>query len=291
MHFPQIKHQAFVLLVLLFALSACNTVNGPSSLGLSLSDEPLVGKFVWHDLITDDTKAAQHFYSGLFGWTFEETTRPGGGPYILAKLNGHYVGGIVHESDPDDKINYSRWLGYLSVANMEKALKTTRSAGGKIAVDARELGSVGQVAAISDPQGAVLGLVRSNHGDPDDSQPAALGHIVWNELLADDDQAAASFYEALAGYKIQTIKRRGGQYIKLNADGRERAGIMQNPIENYPPTWLTYFAVADPVAAAAKVESLGGKVLLPPSAELRESTIAVVEDPSGAVLVLQQWPL
>ena len=66
---------------------------------------------------------------------------------------------------------------------------------------------------------------------------------------------------------------------------------MQNPIDNYPPTWLTYFAVADPIAATAKVESLGGKVILAPAADLRESTLAVVTDPSGAILVLQQWPL
>ena len=289
MHHPLIKYWTFMFLLL--GLNACSTVNTPAGLGFSLSDEPLVGKFVWHDLITNDTAAAQHFYAGLFGWTFEETIRPGGGPYILAKSNGQYVGGMVHKDNPNDQTNYSRWLGYLSVANVEKALKMTRSAGGTIVVDARELGNIGQVAAITDPQGAVLGLIRSNHGDPDDSQPDALGRIVWDELLVEDTQAAASFYESLAGYNIQTIQRRGGQYIKLTADGRERAGIMQNPFEYYPSSWLTYFAVADPIAATAKVESLGGKVLLPPSSDLRESTLAVVEDPSGAVLVLQQWPL
>jgi hypothetical protein len=37
-------------------------------------------------------------------------------------------------------------------------------------------------------------------------------------------------------------------------------------------------------AAAERVESLGGKVLLPVSREVREGTKVVVEDPSGAIL-------
>jgi predicted enzyme related to lactoylglutathione lyase len=52
--------------------------------------------------------------------------------------------------------------------------------------------------------------------------------------------------------------------------------------------WLTSFGVADPAAAAMLAESLGGKVLLAPSPEVREGTMAIVADPSGAVVVLQQ---
>ncbi|MBE9550270.1 MAG: VOC family protein, partial [Proteobacteria bacterium] len=279
------------VLLLAFSLSACSTVGGPSSSGFSLSDEPLLGKFVWHDLVTEDTAAARRFYAGLFGWTFEETERPGGGAYILAKSNGRYIGGMVQRGDLADGKNVSRWLGYLSVADVTRAVEATRAAGGTVIVDVRELGNIGKVAAIQDPQGAVIGLVRSKHGDPDDSAQNALGSVVWNELLASDSQAAATFYTTLAGYQTQSINRRGGQYTKLNQGSRERAGILTTPFADYPPTWLTYFAVADPVAATAKVVSLGGKIILAPSADMRENSMAVISDPSGAVLVLQKWPL
>lgn len=291
MYCPLFKHRTLSLLLLILGLAACSTVGGPSSSGFSLSDEPLLGKFVWHDLITEDTTAARRFYSGLFGWTFEDTERPGGGPYVLAKSNGRYVAGMVQRDDGVDGINYSRWLGYLSVADVAKAVEATRAGGGTVVVDVRELSKMGHVAAIQDPQGAVLGLARSKHGDPDDSEPDALGRIVWNELLATDVQAAASFYSALAGYQVQTIDHRGGHYIKLSQGDRQRAGILQNPYADYPPTWLTYFAVADPVVAAEKAVSLGGKVILAPSPELREGSLAVITDPGGAVLVLKKWPL
>ena len=66
------------------------------------------------------------------------------------------------------------------------------------------------------------------------------------------------------------------------------AGILRNPTDRWSPVWLTYFGVADPAASAARAASLGGKVLLPVSPEVREGTMAVVQDPSGAILVLQK---
>ena len=68
----------------------------------------------------------------------------------------------------------------------------------------------------------------------------------------------------------------------------ERAGILKNPTRDWRPLWLTSFGVDDPVAAAVRAESLGGKILLAASPEIREGTIAVVADPAGAVLVLQK---
>ena len=62
-----------------------------------------------------------------------------------------------------------------------------------------------------------------------------------------------------------------------------------NPAENYDPVWLTYFGVDDPAAAAAIAENLGGKIILPALPDLRDGSRAVVTDPSGAILVLQNW--
>ncbi len=286
-----LQRQLLTALFLLLGISACSTVSGPTVSDFSLSDEPLIGKFVWHDLITDDTDATQRFYSAVLGWTFEQTTRPNGGPYTLAKLNGHYIGGIIQLDDPAGETDYSRWLGYLSVSDVDKAVAITRSAGGTVVVDVEDIINIGKVAAIKDPQGAVLGLIRSIHGDPDDSMPDAVGRIVWNELLTSDDAQAANFYQALAGYEVHSLDRRDGKYTMLKTAGIERAGILQNPFGDTLPAWLTYFAVNDPAGAAAKAESLGGKILLAPSPDIREGSLALVSDPGGAILALQKWPL
>ena len=88
---------------------------------------------------------------------------------------------------------------------------------------------------------------------------------------------------------VNTIDRRGGQYTLLASNGKNRAGILKKPSDKITPVWLTYFGVDDPAAAAVLAESLGGKIILPASQELRDGTMAIVTDPSGAVLVLQNW--
>lgn len=268
-------------------VAACRATAPIGAGKLALADEPLLGKFVWHDLITDDVASSRRFYGGLLGWQFEQTTHPQGGEYTLILADGHYLGGIIFLADPDGS-DFSRWLPYLSVADVDAAVRATQSAGGAALVGPLDLGNVGRAAAVSDPQGAVLGLLRSRAGDPDDSLASAPGRVVWNELLAADDLAAAGFYAALAGLEVSSTPRQGGRYTTLRAQGRERAGIMLRPDERLKPLWLTHFAVADVEAAAGRAAELGGKVLLAPSPQVRDSQLAVVTDPNGAILALQQ---
>ena len=175
-------------------------------------------------------------------------------------------------------------------ASSKNAFKTTclRS---RLTASARDV-NLGRVAALIDPEGAVVGLATSNIGDPDDrTTSAAPGRVVWSELLSGDPAAAAEFYRQLVGFDVEVIERRGGQYTFLNAQGVNRAGVMEMPAEDVEPTWLTYFGVDDPQRAAAKAKELGGTVVLPPSPDVREGTMAVVTDPGGAVLVRQKVPM
>lgn len=274
------------LLVLL--MPACGTTPTAGTAGLSLSDEPLIGKFVWHDLITDDSAAAQRFYGRLLGWEFENTTHPRGGDYTLIKAGGRYLGGIVERADGEDE-DFSRWLPYLSVSDVDRAVGLNDSAGGATLIAPLALGNIGRAAVITDPQGAVLGLLRSRHGDPDDAAETHFGQIYWNELLASNDVAAAEHYRSLAGYRVETVARRGGQYLLLEAQGRDRAGVLQRPNDEVDPEWLTHFAVTDVDTAVRRAADLGGRVLLPPSDDLRDGSFAIVADPTGAPLALTEF--
>ena len=289
---PSTKVQSIlvVLAVFLVGVTACTTASRPDLTGMSFASEPLLGKVIWYDLITEDLDSSRTFYAGLLGWTFEESSGSRGENYLVARNGDVVVAGLLGIDAPDDAENYSRWLPYISVDNVDAALARSTAAGATVAATARNV-SFGRVAAIVDPQGAVIGLARSTIGDPDDfTTTAAPGRPVWTELLANDPQAAATFYGSLANYDVRTVSRRGGEYTVLASDGTDRAGIFQNPAEGeYMPVWITAFGVSDPAAAAAKVESLGGAIVLPVSAELRDGTTAVVTDPSGAILVLQSW--
>ncbi|HEY7378838.1 MAG TPA: VOC family protein [Steroidobacteraceae bacterium] len=283
----------FVLLtaawLLTLATPGCvSTTSKLDTSGMSFSSDPLVGKVVWNDLVTEDLDGAKRFYGKLFGWTFQDTTSYSGQPYALAKSGNVYVAGLLSVPPRRDGQKVSRWVPYVSVPDVDAALDRVKEAKGGIPVPARDV-RIGRVAAIVDPEGAVIGLVRSKIGDPDDATTkAAWGRIVWTELLSNNPSAAADFYRSVMGYEPRTIERRGGQYTLLTRRGVERAGILKNPTENWSPDWLTYIGVADPSDAAKSVEALGGKILVPVSPQIREGAIAVVADPAGAVLVLQK---
>jgi predicted enzyme related to lactoylglutathione lyase len=289
MNIGKIPVIAVLLVTLAVVGSACTTVESPDLGSMTFADDPLLGKVVWHDLITEDIVAARTFYGELFGWTFEAANSPRGKEYSVAKSGDIYVAGLVAIERPEDGTRFSRWLPYISVSDVDKAVNRSVAAGATVAVSARDV-DLGRVAALIDPQGAVIGLARSALGDPDDRTTAAApGRPVWNELLATDTETAASFYETLGGYDARVVDRRGGKYTLLGRDGTDRAGLMKKPAEDEPPVWLTFFGVTDPAVAAAKAESLGGSIILPAAPDLRGGTVAVVTDPSGAILVLQQW--
>jgi uncharacterized protein len=253
---------------------------------MSFSEDPLVGKFVWHDLITEDIDAARRFYGGVLGWTFEDSgTRDG---YVVARSGDVYVAGMVPVTEPADGSNLSRWVPYVSVADVDDAISRSGVRDGKVAVTARDV-PLGRVAALIDPEGAVYGVARSSIGDPTDATTAAApGRVVWSELLAADPDKAAAYYEGVVGYSIENSARSGGTYTFLRQGDVKRAGILLNPMSGWESQWITYFGVDDPVAATERVERFGGRVVVPVSPDVREGTVAVVTDPSGAILALRR---
>ena len=57
------------------------------------SPEHHVGKMVWTDLVTPDLGAAERFYGGLFGWTFQ-TVHTGVSDYAVVLVDGRPIGAL-----------------------------------------------------------------------------------------------------------------------------------------------------------------------------------------------------
>lgn len=280
--------RSLALMLLAGMLTACAR-SGDDDLGRALTDAPKYGKFVWHDLLTDDLEAARAFYGPLLGWSFEAAQRPAGGPYtVIRSAQGQVVGGMLEVEDPGDGADYSRWLGYYAVPDVDAAADTFAGAGGQVLIEPRDLAMVARAAVVRDPDGAVVGLVTSRIGYPIDQLRLDEGDVAWNELVTVDPEGSAALYAGLTASTVREEARGDFTYRMLRNEGRERAGVMARPDEDIEPFWLTYFAVGDPAAAAARATELGGEVLLAPTPEVRNGTIALVTDPNGAILGLRQ---
>jgi predicted enzyme related to lactoylglutathione lyase len=66
---------------------------------------------------------------------------------------------------------------------------------------------------------------------------------------------------------------------------------MANPLEELGPVWVSYLRVESPADIAAKVDSLGGRVIVEAQARAIGGEVAFVAGPSGAGIALQTWPL
>ncbi len=264
------------------------TAPGVPLKGMAISTTPLIGKFVWRDLLTDNPAAVKPFYAGLFGWEYEERTARGR-PYTLVKAGGQYIGGIAQADRKVPQEANSQWLSYLSVPDVDRAAERTQAAGGSVLLAPFDLSKVGRAAIVTDPQGAPLGLLRASFGDPADTPEPVTHRFLWTELLARDPAAAAQFYAALVGYEV-LVHDEGDKPFRVLKLGRERAGIMRMPFGGMQPTWLVSVMVADPAASAQRAQQLGGRILVAPRLDVRRGSVALIADPSGAVLALQKWP-
>ena len=120
--------------LLLAVPTGCVSTSGIDTSAMSFSQEPLVGKVVWNDLSTQDLDVARRFYGGLFGWTFEQSTAPGGQPYLLARSGRILVAGLVAVNSPSKDVVLSRWVPYVSVSNVDSSVARATAAGATVAL-------------------------------------------------------------------------------------------------------------------------------------------------------------
>lgn len=252
------------------------------------------GEFVWHDLVTDNPAACRAFYSALFGWTFEESEGIDPG-YLMIKQQGLPMGGLVTLRRTTDPV-VAQWLTYVVVPDVDRAVETFRRAGGRVFRGPLTTRKDLRVAVVADPQGAPLGLASRGPRLPPDAAAAApvavppLNQWLWMEYVATDASAALSFYADSIGFKNEVSEARDNFTYYLLTTGRPRAGLFRSPWQRETSAWLPYLRVADPTATAARVAALGGTVVLPPDPGVRNGSLAIVLDPSGAPFALQRYP-
>lgn len=113
-----------------------------------------------------------------------------------------------------------------------------------------------------------------------------MGEPGWIDLGSSDVDASHAFYTALFGWTVDVPD--GGGYGTFLLDGKRVAGVGPRTNEEGPTAWKMYVLTDDAAASAAKVTEAGGTVISPVSEVMTAGTMAIVADPSGAVLGLWQ---
>jgi uncharacterized protein len=110
------------------------------------------------------------------------------------------------------------------------------------------------------------------------------GTFSWTDLGTTDPDGAKRFYAELFGweYDDQPIPQ-GGTYTMVRKNGKDVAGLSQ-AMEGMPTAWNSYVTVESADSAAARAGELGGNVMGEPFDVMDAGRMAIVQDPTGAVL-------
>ncbi|MBK9140175.1 MAG: hypothetical protein IPM17_15645 [Verrucomicrobia bacterium] len=246
----------------------------------------LPGKFVWADLVTDNVGAVLPFYSEMFKWDFRNY-----GGYLIAFRDDRPLAGVFQRTRPADSDAKPRWFGYISVPDVTQAARAATQAGGRVVVEPAKQSKRGEQAVLTDPEGALVGVIKSSAGDPEDFQ-AEPGEWVWVQLLSRDARQAGEFYRAVAGYDLVENSQPGrlSDFV-LTSRGYARATVRTIPADkpDVKPNWLPFVRVTTIGESLAKAKQLGGRVLVEPRPEALDGKVAVVADPAGAAVGIMEW--
>jgi len=254
------------------------------------TDERLPGKFVWSDIFTSDVSGIRRFYSGVLGWDWRWISEQPGHLYGMFYDDGVAVAGVAQRAAPVEGRSYARWIHYFSAEDVAAVESGTLERGGRAWISRRAVANRGELAILSDPEGAPFGVLKSSSGDPPDYR-AEVGEWIWIGLFTRDAGAASKFYTTLLGYDVrETDEHPEVLDLILVEGGHSRAGIAElSPDSENKPTWLGFVRVEDVSAALDKVRRLGGEVVWEPQDEALRGDLAVVTDPIGAPIGLLHW--
>jgi predicted enzyme related to lactoylglutathione lyase len=241
------------------------------------------------ELGTTDVDAAKRFYGGLFGWTFQDMPVGPDMTYTMVSLGQQVIGGLS-KMGAEMAGAPPHWSAYVTVENIENAVKKVTANGGKVIKDAFDVMDAGRMAVVQDPTGAAFCMWQAKqHIGAGVKQE--VGAMCFNELFTTNVDAAGKFYANTFGWKPEAMDMGAhGTYtlFKMAPDAGNIGGMMAMPpsMKGVPSNWITYIQVADCDASTKKVTELGGKVIVPPQDIPNIGRFSMVQDPAGATFAL-----
>jgi uncharacterized protein len=265
----------------------------------------------WVDTSQPNPEATLPFYTGLFGWEFENVMpEDSGGKYFIGRIRGGDVAAVG--TLPPGAPAIATWNTYVWVDNADESAEMARKAGGSVLEEPFDIPGAGRMAVIADPEGATFSVWQAK-GHKGAQVVNEHGSLNFNILATRDPARAGEFYGAVFGWQLPPAPS-GMMWWALPgyADHLEqsRPGLRKQAAEmgapegfvdvvaalvliapddpSTRPSWGVTFGVDDASSIATKAKELGGQVLIEPfDAPWTRST--VIKDPEGAIFTATQF--
>ncbi len=252
-----------------------------------MSNAEILGRFVWHELLTTDTAAAAAFYAKVAPWRTAPSNMPGYTIWMAAQTQ---VGGLM-ALPPGSGDTPPHWLVYVGTPDVDATCAKAQGLGAHLVKEAADIPNVGRFAVLVDPQGATF-AVFTPMGGPPPGAPPAHGGFSWHELATTDLTAALRFYGELFGWRKGQAHDMGamGVYQIFEHAGNPVGGMCRPGSVQNAPSWLSYVNVADCGRAVSAAKAAGARLLHGPMEVPGGSWIALLNDPQGGAFAVQEAP-
>jgi predicted enzyme related to lactoylglutathione lyase len=124
-----------------------------------------VNAFSWDELGTRDREGAERFYGEVFGWTLEPIEQGGEFVYGSWQLDGRKIGGLMPMGEQFPAHTPAHWLPYFGVEDVNATAARAEELGGGVRVPRMEV-PAGAFSVLSDPHGAVFGILQGSYDPP-----------------------------------------------------------------------------------------------------------------------------
>lgn len=122
--------------------------------GATLVNE--TGTLIWDELITDQPSTALPFYAAVVGLGSATMPMPDG-DYTVLQVQGDGVGGCAPPPRPDVP---NHWHVYFCTDDTDATVAKAAAEGGALMAEPFDMKTVGRMAVLTDPQGAVFSVMQ-----------------------------------------------------------------------------------------------------------------------------------
>jgi predicted enzyme related to lactoylglutathione lyase len=251
-----------------------------------MSNADIRGRFVWHELMTTDTKAAGAFYPKVTNWKTQTWDKDPS--YTMWAVAKGPFGGVRPLPDAARAAG-PHWLPYVGTPDVDATVQTAQGLGGRVYMGATDIPDTGRFAVLADPQGAVFAIFSQPASTPSGGGGSMPQEFSWHELATTDPVGALRFYAALFGWAEVATHDMGpmGVYHLVGLGGVASIGLWKTTADKpMPPHWLCYAHVTDIDKSANAAKAAGGKLLNGPMEVPGGTWIAHMTDPQGAAFAL-----
>jgi uncharacterized protein len=226
-----------------------------------------------------DKQQLVSFYRDLFGWRMDEIAD--GYTMVDTQAGDGINGGIGRSSDGTPWVSF-----YVGDPDPEGLLARAQAAGGTgTVVPVTEIEGFGAFAMFKDPDGNLVGIMRS---DPDVTAPYEPGGtpgegiaVDWFEVLGADAARTQRFYTELFGWKLNDSGAPAYGLVDPESGPGRVGGGLGGGGEN---VWATLYArLPDVEATLAEAEKLGGTRVYGPMEVDDHMKTGAFRDPAGNV--------